>query len=118
MIPLSTEAGSSQDNFVSMTRPVDVALNDTGLITSGAFQSSASIASITDKLLVYDNTAVGINKAPISTYYYSNGAWRKFGDSVTNDHGSDVIPAGSGFVIRKAAVSGGPTSFWQNSPTY
>ena len=44
-IPLFTRVGATsvqQDNFVSVIRPIDVTLNDLGLITSGAFLSSPS----------------------------------------------------------------------------
>ncbi len=38
-----------------------------------------------------------------------NGAWRLVGDNPTVDHGTDVIKAGSGLVIRKAASGTGAT---------
>ena len=115
--PLFTRTAGRQDNFVSVTRPVDVALNDLGLITSGAFAASSSAASRTDELLVFNNAAPGINKSASATYYYLNNGWRKFGQNPATDFGTDVIPAGNGFVIRKATGTGA-TAFWQNSPTY
>lgn len=120
-VPLVTRAGTQsvkQDNYVSLVRPVDVKLNELGLIESGAFVSSANAAARVDELFVFNNAAPGINKAPAATYYYSNNGWRKFGDSPTVDHGNDVIPAGAGFFIRKGGTSNGTTQFWTNSPNY
>ncbi len=109
--PLMTTLGSAQDNPVSMVRPLAVALNATGLSAAqGSFAAN-------DQLLVYDNGQLGFNKAPSAVYYQdpaaANGPWRLLGDSAT-DRGSDVIPAGTGFIIRKAASNGQP-AFWTNS---
>jgi uncharacterized protein (TIGR02597 family) len=117
-IPLLTSTSTQVDNFVSVTRPVAVALNDLGLISSGAFVSSPNQFNRIDQLFVFDNTATAINKSPSATYYYSNSAWRKFGASPTADFGTDTIPAGGGFLIRKGVTANGSTAFWQNAPTY
>jgi uncharacterized protein (TIGR02597 family) len=119
-VPLITRAGAAslkQDNYVSLIRPVDVQLNDLGLISSGAFAASSNQAVRVDELLVYNNAATGINKSPAATYYYRAGAWRKFGaDSV--DAGTDVIPTGAAFIIRKGGTPNGTTAFWTNAPKY
>lgn len=117
-VPLVTRAGGPQDNFVSVVRPVDVKLNDLGLISSGAFASSGSAVVRTDQLFVYDNSVPGINKSASATYYYLNNAWRKVGQPSTMDFGNDVIKAASGFIIRKAATQNGATVLWTNAPTY
>lgn len=118
--PLDAQTAGSQDNAVSVPRPVAVALNDLGLITSGAFTPSASPATrnLQDTLSVYDNSTVGINKAALATYYYYNGAWRLTGTDGTVDYGTTTIPYGAGFTIRKVAATAGATSFWQNTRTY
>ena len=117
-VPLVTRTNTQQDNFVSVIRPIDVKLNDLGLISSGAFAASPSSFNRVDQLFVFDNSAVGINKSASATYYYFNNAWRKFGQSPAIDAGTDVIPASSGFMIRKGATASGATVYWQNSPTY
>ena len=117
-VPLVTRTNSQQDNFVSVIRPLDVKLNDLGLISSGAFAASPSSFNRVDQLFVFNNSAVGINKSASATYYYFNGAWRKFGQAATIDAGNDVIPAGSGFIIRKGATANGATALWHNAPTY
>ena len=108
-VPLVTSAISQQDNPVGLLRPLDVALNATGLkIADGSFSAS-------DQLLLFNNTVAGFDKAP--TIYVQNGAtngpWRRIGDTV-NDRGNDLISASTGFIVRKAVGSGQP-SFWTNN---
>ena len=129
-VPLVTSASQKQDNSVSMIRPVDVALTDTGLTPAdGSFVATPPVITIgnrfpriKDQLLLFDNTQVGFNKTPSAIYYYSAGSprttgWKLFGDGLAN-HGGDLIPAGSAIVIRKAVTASGQTAFWTNSPTY
>lgn len=117
-LPLRTQTSSQQDNFVSLSRPVDVKLNDLGLISSGAFAPTSSAFNPTDKLLVFNNAVAAINKSASLTYYYFNNAWRRVDLPSTTDAGNDVIRAGSGFIIRKAATVDGASAFWQNAATY
>ncbi len=116
-IPLVVNASNKQDNFVSMPRPLDLSLNDSGLIASGAFVPSTSTTLRKDELLVFDNAATNVNKSAASTFFYFTGSssWRKVG--LTNDYGtSNIFQPGSGFIIRKAASAVIPV--WTNSPTY
>ncbi len=109
-LPL-TATGQQQDNPVSMLRPVKVALDATGL---GPGDNSFGTG---DQLLLFDNNASGFDKSPSSIYYYDTQAaipgWRLTGDSTSSDRGADIIPSGTGFVIRKAA--GGQSAFWTNA---
>ena len=118
-IPLSTHATLYQDNAVALPRPVDVQLNALGLVP-GAFVPSTSRFSSgrKDELLVFNNSTSAFNKAPDRTYYYLNSGWRKQGESYTVDFGTDVIPAGGGFLIRKAPDPAGTTVFWNNPASY
>jgi uncharacterized protein (TIGR02597 family) len=122
MIPLDTLTSGPQDNAVGICRPVDTSLNNLGLISSGAFTPSTSPVVRNDQIFLVSNTSAGLYKSATATYFYYMGTsgtgWRLVGDLITNDHGSDVIPAGTGFTIRKVATSGGATAFWQNPPTY
>src|SRR5581483_2999730 len=117
-LPVATQTGTKHDNLLSLSRPVDTSLNQLGLVESGAFTPSTSTFLRADELYVFDNTQVGFNKSASATYFYYNGAWRKANQDVTVDAGSDVIPAGSGFVVRKATTNNGATQFWQNAPSY
>lgn len=101
-LPLLTAVSPGQDNPASLVRPLDVALNATGL--GPAFGAN-------DRLLLYDNAAAGLDKSPSAVYYYDT-RWRLVGDATVADRGSDIIPLGTGFVVRKV---GGATSFWTNS---
>jgi uncharacterized protein (TIGR02597 family) len=118
-VALGTQAGTSQDNFVGIPRAVDVALNDLNLGGTAAFVDSTSqlAAGRRDQLLVFNNAASGQNKAPVTTYYRNAGLWKKQGGGAT-DFGADVIPAGSGFIIRKYQSGTGATANWDNTAAY
>jgi uncharacterized protein (TIGR02597 family) len=125
-IPLATQAAAAQDNSVSMIRPVEVKLNDTGLNpTDGSFVATTDTRSFKDELLLFNNATTALNKSPSAIYFYSNNVngttnnigWRVLGDNTT-DHGNDLIAAGSAIIIRKAANGTGGIVFWTNSPTY
>ncbi len=100
--------GQAQDNPAGLVRPLDVALDATGLNPiDGSFVAG-------DQLLLFDNTLVGFDKTPSATYHYDT-RWRLAGDSTLADRGSDVIPSGNGFIIRKAGTANGQSVFWTNS---
>ncbi len=119
-IPLvtGTSPTTQQDNFVSITRPLPVTLNDLNLIGGGAFTPSVGThsGSVYDQLLLFDNTTAAINKTAAAFYYYYAGAWRQEGYS--GDHGGDVIPAGAAILIRKYGAASATTQNWSNPPTY
>lgn len=119
-VALTTRNSVRQDNFIGIPRPIDVSLDGLSLGNTSAFlTSTSSLASgRRDELLIFDNALAARNKAPSSIYYYFNGAWRKAGQPATTNFGTDLIKAGSGILIRKYQVSGGPTQFWNNTPTY
>jgi uncharacterized protein (TIGR02597 family) len=130
ILPLATLSTGQQDNPVSLPRPVDVSLNNLGLITSNAFVASTGVTARTrgDELLIPDNTIPGTNNSvpypgTYTTYatgifYYYNGAWRALGDGTGSDCGNALIHAGTGFTIRKAQTSNNASVLWQNLPTY
>lgn len=118
-VPLTTTTTQYQDNAVSIPRPVDVALDSSGLgPVDGSFVATTSTRTILDQLFLFDNSQVTTNKSPVKTYYYFNSGWRLFGDATTVNHGADVIPAGAAIIIRKAPTTVAQTAFWVNSPTY
>jgi hypothetical protein len=107
-----TGTNSQQDNPASLLRPVDVALNATGLNRAdGSFGAN-------DQLLLFNNSELGYDKAP--AIYHVDGAvqagpWRRFKRRHRSDRGGDIIPAGAGFIVRKAPTADGRTAFWTNS---
>jgi len=118
-VNLNTQAAMAQDVAVALPRPVDVTLNQLNLGNTPAFMTSTSTlpAGRRDQLLVFDNTATAQNKSSAATYYYNAGIW-KLANGGNTDHGTDTIKAGTGFVIRKYQVAGGPTSFWNHTSPY
>lgn len=108
--PLLTSASTQQDNPASLLRPLDVALNATGLkMADGSFAAN-------DQLLFFDNTQAGFDKSPSAIYVQTaatNGPWRLSTDPAT-DRGNDIIPAGTGVIVRKGVGSGQP-AFWVNN---
>ena len=118
-VPLVTQATIAQDNFVALPRPIDTTLNALNLGGTAGFMTSTSTlaAGRRDQLLVFDNAAAIINKATSAIYYYNGGIWKKVGGG-TADFGTDVIPAGAGFMIRKYQSGTGATSPWSNTPGY
>jgi uncharacterized protein (TIGR02597 family) len=110
-VPLATSTTTAQDNPVSLLRPLDVALNATGLnATDGSFLNG-------DQLLVFNNAVAAFDKAPSAIYVQAagvtEGPWRRVGDTTT-DRGGEIIPSGTGFIIRKA-ISDGQPDFWTNN---
>ena len=111
-VPLMTSTNSQQDNPVSILRPLDVSLNATGLNrTDGSFTPN-------DRLLLFNNAQPGYDKAP-AVYYVDasapNGPWRLLNDGTFSDRGGDLIPSGTGFIVRKAPTATGQPAFWTNS---
>ena len=124
VIPLFTRVGGAtekRDNSKLIMRPVDVTLAGLNLAQTAAFvsSSSASGGNRRDELIVFDNSTAAFNKSAFKTYYFLGGTtnqWRLQGGST--NAGTDVIPAGSGFIVRKYGTVGGETSLWNNTPTY
>ncbi len=122
-VPLDTQASTAQDNAVAVPRPTATTLNDLDLISSGAFTASTGTTNRTrgDTLITYDNTQAAFNKAASASYVYLTGAWRlvtSTGVDTSTDYGTTALSYGTGFTIRKIAVTGGVTSFWQNTRNY
>jgi uncharacterized protein (TIGR02597 family) len=114
---LRAAANSSQDNYVSLIRPLGVSLNGSGLISSGAFIASPLPGNRADELLSFDNTVASRNKSAAAVYYYWSGAWRQVGVG-TNDVGANqVFGAGSAAIIRKAS-NNAPSVTWTNAPNW
>ncbi len=113
-LPVRARADGLQDNLLSLSRPLDVTLDESGLAGGGAFETTTDSAQIKDRIILYAG-APGQNRVPTDAYYYFNGGWRKEGDDPATDHGSVVIKAGQGLVIRKAEQAGDPVDYWVNT---
>lgn len=117
-IPLLSQSSGKQDNFIGLPRPVDVSLFDLAL-DGVSFVNSSNALNRKDELFVFNNALAGKNKSASATYYRlaTGNSWRRVGDATTVQNNT-MIPAGSGFIIRKASTSPGGTAMWQNAPTY
>lgn len=101
---------AQNDNIVALAHPVDVTLNQSGLMASG-FTASTVVYARKDELLWFNPASTGFNNPAVATYFYYNGAWRKFGANLSHDFGDSVtLKAGHGFIVRKAA--NGTTAPW------
>lgn len=109
-------ASTSNDVPAGTGRPTPVTLKELGLGGTTAFKTTDSIFAFKDKLFVYDNAATGINKPPAAIYFYSGGAWRKVGASLTESFDDEVLPAGAALLIRKAGGTVGTVTWVQPSP--
>jgi uncharacterized protein (TIGR02597 family) len=119
-IPLNSSTTGKQDNYIGLLRGVDLTLDQLTLGGTSAFVSSTSGFSSgrKDELLVFDTALAAQNRATSATYYYFDNAWRKQGLAATVNAGTDIIPSGVGFLVRKSQTSDGATSFWKNLPSY
>ncbi len=71
-----------------------------------SFESSPSAVSRRTELFVPDQSAVGTNPSAAATYYFLNGAWRRFGASITESFDDAVILPDSYLLLRNRAFSG------------
>lgn len=99
---LATAASPGQDNPLGIIRPLDVSLNAAGL---------SSVFGPSDQLLLFNNAVAAFDKTPSAIYTYDSH-WRLSGDPTAADHGGDLIPQGTGFVVRRVA---GQPAFWTNA---
>jgi uncharacterized protein (TIGR02597 family) len=95
------------DNYLSVQFPVDLTLGDSGL--SSVLTPSTDIFEPIDLLLVYNETAAGINKPTVKSYFYYTGTeeagtgWYD-NDNVAaglQDNLSGILVAGRTYTIRK-----------------
>jgi uncharacterized protein (TIGR02597 family) len=111
---IQTSPTSPQDNSVSLMRPTPVSLNNSGLISSGAFAPSPLPGSRTDELLTFDNSVTNRNKSSSSVFYYWSNAWRQVGAGTTDVGTNAPLGSGAGVIIRKGTNSTNPV--WTNAP--
>lgn len=109
------DASSKQDNYVGLARPVTLTLDDSQLVSSGAFSPSSLPGNRSDELLVFDNTVAGKNKSSSSIYYYWSGAWRRVGAGSTVVGTDPVFTPGTGVILRKGTNA---PATWVNTPSY
>ncbi len=115
-ITLRVQSTVSQDNYIGLARPVAVSLDDSGLVSSGAFSISPLPGSRTDELLIFNNASIGHNKSASADYYYWNSAWRQVGAGSADVGTNLIFQPGNAVIIRKYTNSISPV--WTNSPNW
>lgn len=104
--------GIDNDIPISSGQPVPVTLGELGLTTS-IFTPTTDPNNLQDAILVFDNSAVGVDKASLTSYIgFVIGSELRFLD--TGNAFADVtdivtIAPSEGFVIRKRAGNSGGT---------
>lgn len=117
-LPLATNATELQDNSVSITRPVDLKISELGLEPS--FVDSMSLVTdkqhLRDRLIVFSFTPLGTPGTAKAYFHYANNWYENApGTPIANNQ---IIPAGSGLIVRKYWTSIPSTTFWANVATY
>ena len=106
------------DVLTTTDRPVPVKLKDLGLGGSDAWTAGTGTGfglQRGDLLLTWDNSATGINKSPINTFYYhDSGEWRTFSGQNADD--VEIGPS-TGMIIRKQAGTVS-TDVWKAEATF
>ena len=117
-LALRRTEGRRQDTTVAPPRPVAVALADLGL-TPAQFEESLGTDPETrrDELLVFDNAAPGINKAPSAVYFRVGGQWIEDAPGFPAADGSLIEPW-AGLLFRKGSGSDDFLVPWLSPPSY
>lgn len=114
-IALATSATGFQDNEIGILRPVPVKLSDSQLATAIVPSTGHLAFQHRDALFVptFNESRQAIGT--ISYYYIAPNWYRDEGRTSRNPMANDdVIPAGSGFVIRKFKSAAGASDVWIN----
>ena len=104
------------DNYLTTQLPVDLTLAQSGL--SAVLTPATDIFSPVDVVFIYNDNAVGFDKAAYRTFFYYNGTEEQGTGWYDNDDlgaglqdGAAVLKAGRAFVIRRAGGVDGTTTF-------
>jgi uncharacterized protein (TIGR02597 family) len=116
-VPVRVSQGKEQDTMLAVPRPAPVALADLDL--GSAFEESATNApeDRKDELLVFDNTATGLNKTPVATYFRSGGQWREDAALFPSAETVEIEPS-AGLLLRKAKGLADAILPWPNAAPY
>lgn len=120
-LEISGRVGGPQDNLVYNLFPADVTLANSGLAPQ-VIAASPDVFDPQDQLLVYPLNNTGFNTAPPIAYFYFQGdadyaqGWYDASNPDGGLKNNTVLPAGSGFVIRKAP--GSASASWNPNLPY
>jgi len=120
-IPLYTQTGSQQDNFVGIYRPSTATLAQSGL--SNSFIAS-TVAIHRDEVLVLNPNGQAQNAPFNQAYYFVNptlvgdSGWRLVGGGTADAGSSNVFALGTGVIVRKIATNSPPVVLWNSQQNY
>jgi uncharacterized protein (TIGR02597 family) len=117
VIPMATRAAGTQDNALALLRPADVTLAASGLASGFLASASTTGPARRDQLFIFDNAVRSFNKSASKTYFMVGTEWRQTGLGTTNVS-NDLIPAGSGVVVRKYQNASATVANWTNTANY
>ncbi len=104
------------DNYVANYHSTTRTLDQVNLAAAFAVSDpGTNPPAINDLLLVYDNAAMKINKAPAHVYFYYIDHWADLNNPPysVNRGGDPVFVPGTGVTVRKRP---GNTLIWVNPP--
>lgn len=110
----NNQPGVSQDVFIGVTYPIPMNLAELGLENSSVFSQSSDPFNPVDRLMVFDNSNVGINKPLGAVYFYHDGSVGPQGWYIEGNLNAgtqdlvDILNPGDGLVLRLAADSSDP----------
>ena len=116
-------AATANDNYVTVQFPLNVTLAQSGL--AAVVTPSTDIFEAIDLVQIFDETAPGINKPVLNSYFYYTGTeeagtgWYNNDDLSLGlqDNVGGILKAGRVFTVRKGAGTPG-TSFVLTAPPY
>jgi uncharacterized protein (TIGR02597 family) len=97
-------SGTAQDIRIGFSSPVPEVIGNLNMgFTAG------------DRLLVFDNSAVGMNKSAAVTLVYSGSAWLQ---GPTNVSATFQLQPGFGYIFRRASTAAAGTVSWSATQSY
>ena len=81
-LPIRSRADGAQDNLLSLSRPLDVTLDESGLAGSDAFETTTDSGQIKDRVILYPphRARIGCRRTPITTSTGAGDGRRRSGD--------------------------------------
>jgi uncharacterized protein (TIGR02597 family) len=119
-IPLYTDTGSQQDNYIGLYRPASQTLVQSGLSNALVY---STVASKHDEVLVLSPNGQAQNSPFNQTYYIvtatpPDSGWRLVGGGTADAGSSNVFALGTGVIVRKIATNSPPVVLWNNLQNY
>jgi len=99
-------ADTPQDSRIGYLSPIPEAIGSVGLGTNPG-----------DELHVFDNSAVGINKSPVTILEFTGTAWLNQ-DSGANVNTSFMMQPGQGYLLRRVGTASPSTVAWSDLQSY